>query len=209
MKISKTLGLSFLIGILLFVFFYSAMPVDHLKVLIQGNGVVGAILFIFLMFSATVVAPVTVLPLVPFASVIFGPLETALYSIIGWWFGSIVAFLIARYGGKPLLERFVSFEEIEKYESKIPKGLTFGGLVLLRTIIPVDILSYVVGLLSTISLTSYALATIIGIAPFAFLLSYGGSSFFDANYIVFMAVIIVAVGIFGGAIFLLKRKHLK
>jgi uncharacterized membrane protein YdjX (TVP38/TMEM64 family) len=40
-------------------------------------------------------------------------------------------------------------------------------------VIPVDILSYVVGLLTNMSLWKYTLATIIGITPFSFIFSYG------------------------------------
>ena len=46
---------------------------------------------------------------------------------------------------------------------------------MLRAIIPVDILSYALGLFSKVDFKTYALATMIGIIPFTVILSYLGT----------------------------------
>ena len=129
-------------------FFFNG-PVDYLRSVIEGNGFVSAFAFIALMFIATVVAPLAALPLVPLFSPIFGPLHTVIYVVLGWSLGAVVAFLLARYIGRPALSRFVPLQTIEKYEKRLPSDVTFWGLVFLRMVVPVDVLSYAVGFIST------------------------------------------------------------
>ncbi len=74
---------------------------DDIITYIENNRVKGAFLFASIMFLATVIAPITVLPLVPLVSPLLGPLTTALASCIGWTLGAIVAFCIARKFGQP------------------------------------------------------------------------------------------------------------
>lgn len=174
----------------------NVVPLTEYRELIQEQSLQGAFFFITLMFLATVLAPLSALPLVPLVAPLFGPLWTALYAIVGWWLGALVAFLIARYGGKPLLTRFVSIKEIEKMESKIPEHTTFWGLVVLRMVVPVDMLSYALGLLSSVSFRVYAAATLLGIIPFALIFSYGGSALLESNYLFLGGTVILALCLF-------------
>jgi len=184
-------------------------PVIFLENMIADNSIASAAIFIFLMFITTVIAPLAMLPMVPMIAPFFGPFLTAIYTIVGWGFGAIVAFLLARHIGRPLLEKIVSLEEIEKYESRIPENMTFWGLVLLRMVVPVDILSYALGFLSKIPLYRYSLATIIGISPFAFLFSYMGDSFLDGDYFVFTSIFVGSLVMFIVVFYLLiKNKKL-
>ena len=64
----------------------------------------------------------------------------------------------------------------------------------MRMILPVDVLSYLLGLFSKVDLKTYTLATFIGVIPFAFILSYIGSLSFA--YQLFSLF-------FGGIIFLI------
>jgi uncharacterized membrane protein YdjX (TVP38/TMEM64 family) len=156
---------------LIFVFWQE--PVNYLERFITDNSLLSISIFIFLMFISTVFAPLTVLPFVPFVAILLGSFNTAIYSMVGWTLGSVVSFLIARNLGKPVLFKFVSKKDIIKYHKYIPEDVNFWWIVFLRMVIPVDILSYVVGLLTNMSLWKYTLATIIGITPFSFIFSYG------------------------------------
>ena len=150
------------------------------------NDILGAISFILLFTLVTVIAPLTALPLVVPASAIFGPFLTSIYSIAGWTLGAVIAFLIARHLGKPILTSFVSLESLEKYEKYFGDRVEFLGLVLLRMVLPVDLLSYAVGLLSRISFKKYILATVIGISPFAFIFAYIGDALAQKQYTAFI-----------------------
>ena len=149
------------------------MPVELLGSYVVDNSLLSISFFIFLIFLSTVFAPLTVLPIVPFVAVFFGSFQTAVYLIMGWVLGSIVAFWIARRFGKPILVKFVSQKKIDRYRKFVPEDVEFWWVVFLHIIIPVDILGYLVGLLSKMSFKKYTLATFIGIIPFSFIFSYG------------------------------------
>jgi len=135
-------------------------------------GLVGMATYVAAGIVATVVALVSTIPLIPIASELWGPLTTALLSIFAWGIGSIVAFLIARGYGRPLVARFADMEKVGKYEKALEGKYLFWNIVFLRMAVPVDILSYAIGLFSSVRLSTYALATFIGITPFAFVFSY-------------------------------------
>lgn len=136
-------------------------------------GVVAYVVFVTL--NAVIVAPVGAVPLIPLATEIWGMVPTALFNIIGWTIGSIIAFGIARVFGRPYVERLVGAKNLDKSEKYFPQNALFWNVVLLRMILPVDILSYGLGLFSTLRLSSYTLATLIGVTPFAFIFSYAAT----------------------------------
>jgi uncharacterized membrane protein YdjX (TVP38/TMEM64 family) len=109
------------------------------------------------------------------AGAAFGPFYGALYAVIGAEIGAIVCFLIARSLGREALFRVL------KTESTFCQTCTdhqLMGVVFLARLIPVfsfDVVSYGAGL-SNISLKSYALATLAGMAPPTFAFTYLGRS---------------------------------
>lgn len=132
----------------------------------------GVIAYIGSAILATVLAPVSATPLIPIASQLWGPVLSAIYSIIGWMIGAMIAFWIARRYGYERVRRLVKIQKLQRYLSYIPEKNLFWTVVFMRIVLPVDILSYALGLFSTMSLWSYALATLVGITPFAFIFAY-------------------------------------
>ena len=57
-------------------------------------------------------------------------------------------------------------------EGFLPKRYLFLAVVFLRIALPVDLLSYALGLFGVMQFWPYIAATIIGITPFAFVFSY-------------------------------------
>lgn len=132
----------------------------------------GIVFYILITIIAVVIAPVSTLPLLPVAVKLWGSFYAAVFSIIGWTIGSAIAFWLARRYGKPFISKIISTNKIEKIEKIIPKNNIFISIILLRIALPVDILSYSLGLFSSISFKLYITATIIGLSPFAFAFSY-------------------------------------
>ena len=144
---------------------------DRLKdiVFIQGTAGVGLYILVSLLGSVT---PLSTMPLLPVAVALWGNLAAAIFSIIGWWLGAMLAFSLSRWFGKPLIAKIVALEEIRRIEKIIPAKNIFLSIVILRIVLPVDVLSFGLGLFSPVSWGVYALATLVGIIPFAFILSY-------------------------------------
>ena len=189
------------IGILtiLIFFIFSSYIIQNNFVNVRNlleNNLAGMLTYIFILVLATVIAPVSALPLLPLASNIWGWILAALLSIIGWTLGAVIAFTIARKYGVPLVKRFISLEKIAKFESKIPKENVFWSIVFLRMAVPVDILSYILGLFSHIRFRTYLLATLIGVSPFAFVFAFLGSlPFYYQIIALFFALLIILIGL--------------
>jgi len=140
---------------------------------IRTKPLMGAFLYIALLVASVVLLPFSSLPLLPIATRIFGVWMTGVLSIVGWWLGCLIAFQIARLG-RSVLERFVSFEVVDRLERRIPTDINFFGIVMLRMILPVDLTSFALGLLKHLHFSIYAVASLLGIIPFAFVWSYAG-----------------------------------
>lgn len=138
------------------------------------DGWFGMVIYVLLKIVATVFAPITVLPMIVLAVGLWGVFIAAVLSVVGWTIGGVIAFGLARRFGVPIIKRFISLDEIYKLEDKMKIGNTFWSVLFLRMIVPVDVLSYALGLFSKIGFGSYALATFIGVIPFAFAFAYLG-----------------------------------
>jgi len=131
--------------------------------------------YVIIAVIATVAAPVSAGPLIPIAANAWGVAITAALSILGWTIGSLVAFAIGRRYGLPLAQKFFSVRNLENMHKHIPQERIFWSVVLLRIMIPVDLLSYALGIFGVLGWRRYTLATIIGITPFAFIFAYLGT----------------------------------
>ena len=111
--------------------------------------------YVTLLAASVVLMPFSSLPLLPLATSVFGVALTALLSALGWWLGCLVAFQLARRG-RHLLERFTSLQAIDRLEARVPADVGFGAIVLLRMVLPVDLVSFALGLLKQLPFSRYA-----------------------------------------------------
>lgn len=132
-------------------------------------------LYVLITIFAVVVAPFSTVPLIPIASNLWGWQVAGVLSILGWAIGAQLAFLLARRFGKPFVEKIYSFKKLHTFEKYFTNKNLFWTVIFLRMIIPVDILSYALGLFSEIKSVTFFFATLIGITPFAFIFAYAGN----------------------------------
>jgi uncharacterized membrane protein YdjX (TVP38/TMEM64 family) len=150
--------------------------------------VLGAGIYLVLVVASVVLLPFSSLPLLPLATRSYGVVLTALLSAAGWWAGCLIAFQIARLGRR-YLERITSMEAIDRLEEKVPEDVGFGGIVVLRIILPVDVVSFALGLLKRLRFRTYAAASFVGILPFAFIWSYAGGQLGTGRFLSFALVV--------------------
>lgn len=191
--INYIVGVAAIVAIFIVVSGIVALNEKELKAFIYRHETGGALAYIVLGIIATVVAPLSSLPFLPLVSLLYGWFWAAIFSIISWSIGSLIAFWIARTYGKSIVKRFVSLERVEKIEARIPKERFFWTIVLLRIIVPVDALSYALGLFSTMRTWEYMLATVVGITPFAFVWAYFGSMSPKQLVVVVVVMLVVYV----------------
>lgn len=175
--------------------------VSWLEAWIGQNRALGAAIYVVVVAASVVVMPFSSLPLLPLAARSYGVVATALLSAAGWWIGCLIAFAIARLG-RGYLERFTSLEAVDRMEDRVPRDVGFGGIVVLRMILPVDLVSFALGLLKRLPFRTYAVASLIGILPFAFVWSYAGGRLGAGELLSFIVVVL------GMAALVLVVRHL-
>jgi uncharacterized membrane protein YdjX (TVP38/TMEM64 family) len=157
---------------------------ESLKEFIDHHPVEGVIAYITLNILDAVIAPGATLPLIPIAARTWGRVPAALVTTIGWTAGSLVAFYIARRWGAPIVKKLTSMERVKRLRPYVPKH-PFWSVVLLRLVVPMDVISYVLGLFTEMTWPSYALATALGLTPSAFILTYIGKTPRAYDFIMF------------------------
>jgi len=192
---SKKLGAVLIVILFIFSAILSNVYKEQLQGIVGEHHLVGGFIYIVLVVISAVIAPINALPLLPVVSVLWGPVNAALLSIVGWTLGSIVIYWLLKKYGRPFVGRFVNLKEYEEKQLHIPEKNKFWILVGLRMIIPVDVLSYILGIFVPMSWKLYISTTIIGITPFAFILAY--SSILPIMYQVIAGIIGVIILIFG------------
>lgn len=188
-KLSAIIGIIIILIFFLLTSYLVKNNLNYIEYLI-GAGYISMLIFIFILIVSTVIAPVNAVPLLPVASFMWGWFTTGILSIIGWTIGAMIAFGLSRNFGVPLVKKFVPLKDIGKYEKLIPEKNLFWSIVFLRMSIPVDILSYILGLFSHIRYSTYFFATLVGITPLAFVLAYAGTLPVKYQIIAFLAAII-------------------
>lgn len=168
--------LSLILVVLLFIT-VSVIVKDNLEFfnsLIKEYFVLGMFLFVIVEILSIVVAPITSLPIIPLASNTYGIWITSILYVIGGIIGSVIAFILGRKLKNKFLSKMVSLQEVALVEEAIPRKHYFWTLVLMRIVIPADILSYALGITSNVSYRIFVLTTIIGIIPSALFFAYLG-----------------------------------
>ncbi|HEX9368005.1 MAG TPA: VTT domain-containing protein [Vicinamibacterales bacterium] len=167
--ISLAIVASIIIAALLLARHYDA----PLRRFIEENPVPGVFLYVLLNILDAMVAPGATLPLIPIAAKAWGRIPAALVTTVGWTTGSLLGFLIARRWGASAVRKITSYDRVKRLRKYIPDNL-FWSVVLLRTVLPMDVISYVLGLFTEMSWQSYLAATSLGLLPSAILLAYLG-----------------------------------
>ena len=174
-KIKAVIPVAIIVALFVVSAFYSQKYDEEAKIFVEKGGVFGMVAYVVIAVIATVAAPISAGPLIPIAANAWGVAITAALSILGWTIGSLVAFAIGRRYGLPLAQKFFSVRNLENMHKHIPQERIFWSVVLLRIMIPVDLLSYALGIFGVLGWRRYTLATIIGITPFAFIFAYLGT----------------------------------
>ena len=190
------------IVLLLFGFFVLGRFVDleetlnpsRLATLLDEAGSFAPLIFILSMAVAVVISPIPSLPLDLAAGAAFGPFLGTTYAVIGAEIGAILSFLIGRALGQDLLTKLLR-TNVAFCEQCSDAHLMI--LLVLARLLPVfsfDIISYGAGL-TNMSLKAFAIATLVGMIPPTFALTYLGSSVVSIQWPLILTGIVM-VGFF-------------
>lgn len=147
-----------------------------LKLTIANTGLLGILVYISVIALAVVLSPIPGAPLTVAAGAVWGPIFAGIYSVIGGFLGSLIAYSIGKTLGRSAVHALTGKVV---YFSK-DRGEIYVGVVIFATrLLPVmsfDLISYAAGM-TGLSLSIYAPATLLGMTPSTLLLTYMGASF--------------------------------
>lgn len=175
--IKGALALSLILFLFLIQYFWDIVSLfspDRIQLILGKAGTFAPILYMIIMALAVVISPIPSVPLDVAAGVFFGPLMGTIYSAIGALGGAVVSFLIARFLGREVIERFLGghINFCTKCSDRLLTKVIF--LSRLLPIVSFDIISYGAGL-TKISLKKFSVATFLGMLPLTFVYNYFGS----------------------------------
>jgi uncharacterized membrane protein YdjX (TVP38/TMEM64 family) len=123
--------------------------IEDLRNYVASFGYLAVIIYVVMNFLQVVVLPIPGFIAVGTGVALFGPLKTAIYSLIGILLGSFVAFFIGRVLGYKVVKWIVGKETLDKWLKSIKNKdkvvLTF---MFLFPFFPDDVLCFVAGLSS-------------------------------------------------------------
>jgi uncharacterized membrane protein YdjX (TVP38/TMEM64 family) len=156
-----------------------------------SDNVYGEFLYFLISVFSVVIAGISASPLIPLANVIWGPAITLTLTAIGWTIGSMIAFWLSRRFGEKLVCRIVNKCDFEDYRNNIGTKNLFWQLLLARIFLPVDVLSYVIGLFTKMNWFLFFLSTLIGSFLFTILAIVASS--FDVVYQIIFGIIFLII----------------
>ncbi|MBD3155862.1 MAG: hypothetical protein GF368_04355 [Candidatus Aenigmarchaeota archaeon] len=141
--------------------------------IIEAYGPIG---LLFVMIIQTIIAPIPSEAMIVFAGAIgIRLLDIVIFGGIGTIVGAVIAFWIARKGGRPIVKKLVGEDWIENLDEwVIENGKTGIFVTRLIPIIPFDLISYITGVTS-LSFKDYMIATALGAFPRMLILGSIGS----------------------------------
>lgn len=145
--------------------------------MVQQFGVIAPVVYVILHATQVVVMAIPGYAIAVVGGVLFGPVFGTLYTMIGVTVGSAVAFLIARSYGRPVVERVIREDALDRFDSFI-QGAGLPGLFLfvLIPVLPEDVISFVAGV-SHFRLSTFVVVIFLGRLPAATVAVLAGDGF--------------------------------
>lgn len=171
-------------------------------------GAYGKLALTAVMIIQTIIAPIPSEALLMFAGAVMNIWDVLVFGGLGLIIGSVIAFYIARRGGRPIVEKMIGNKWTDNIDSWVSrngtKAILFTRLI---PVIPFDLISYVSGVTS-MRFRDYFAATVIGAIPRCLVLAYAGSLAGGILASVGVGIeIVFAIGIVGIIVLLyLERK---
>ncbi|MCK5085070.1 MAG: VTT domain-containing protein [Candidatus Pacebacteria bacterium] len=206
-KLKSWVSILIFITIIIVITFYSSQffaNVENIRNLLAKTGVLAPLVFVMVQIVQVVIAPISHYMIQIAGGVVFGFWLGGALNYVGSAIGSIIAFLLARKYGKPLVSKIVNKRIMDKYESAIQKMGPFGlFLIYFLPIFPDDEIIYFVGL-SKMKFKDFLGATLFGRVGGMFGMAFVGATIAKPTKIGIIIILLLCV--IGAVIFCFREK---
>jgi uncharacterized membrane protein YdjX (TVP38/TMEM64 family) len=172
--------------------------------LIRVYPVWGMAVFVLLAAVSAMLAFISSAALIPVAIYAWGPTRCAALLWAGWFLGGVLAYIVGRFLGRPIVARLVRPATMARYEAYARRGAAFVPILLLQLAVPSDTAGYLFGMVrcpARIYLVALAVAEI----PYAVGAVYLGTSFLERRLVPLL--LLGAAGAVLGAVALWRVKR--
>ena len=149
--------------------------------------VLGKLLFVLLALASAMLAFFSSAILTPIGIYAWGTLETCVLLWIGWLLGGMIAFLVGRYLGRPVVSVLLGESRLSSWETQVGRHTKFIHILLFQAAVPSEIPGYVLGILRY-RFALYLAALAITELPYAIAVVFLGESFLKGESLLFVAV---------------------
>jgi uncharacterized membrane protein YdjX (TVP38/TMEM64 family) len=178
---------------------------ELLQSMIVSYGPLGLLV---VMVIQTIIAPIPSEALLMFAGIIgIDTFNIVFFGGSGLIIGSVIAFFLARWGGKPILSKMIGERWIGRVDRWVEKrGTKAIFITRLIPVIPFDLISYMAGI-TKLEFKNYLLATVLGAFPRALILAVIGVSAREVLSMIGIGLeMTFAIGIVGFIVLVLLEK---
>lgn len=178
---------------------------EKLKVIVNSYGIFAPLIFSLLVALQVFFAPIPGQVAGIMGGYLFGTFLGTFYGMIGILLGSIIAFLLSRKFGKPLVEKFIDKSTLKKFNRFIEKRGAFTLFLLyLIPLLPDDSFCYLAGL-TKIKLKTFLLVSLFGRLPGFLILNAFGEGLTSFSGEIMWAIFIIFLVISFVVYFNLKK----
>lgn len=174
-KINIYFGITIVFILFILISYFVEKNLGVLKEFAIDYYFLGLTVYLLILILETILIPISAIPFIPLISQSYGFFVSIILTLFGWVIGGVIAFAISRKFGKPFIKKIISLDKIEEYENLIPEHKKFISLILIRFFVPFDIINYLLGLFTKISLKTFFISTLLGTIPITFVLVYIGT----------------------------------
>lgn len=174
-----------------------------LQAWVEGLGVWGPLALVLLGVIQVLVAPLPGYPIVFVSAILYGGFWGAIYANLGILVAGLTAMSLARFFGRPLIERFFEQTELQRIERFLDNDSPWFWFIIL--FLPTGDLPYFAAGLSRISVRNYLYALSAARLPFTFVLTYAAAHAVSLPAEMFVLLTIPVLLLFGLAYWQQKR----
>ncbi len=173
--------------------------------ILPAHPVAGAFLLVLLAAASAMLAFLSSAVFLPAALQTWSEPVCAALLWVGWIVGGAVAYLIAKYLGRPAVTALGSSKSLGRYESVVGAKSSFGLVLLFQLAVPSEIPGYLFGL-ARYPFLKFIGALALAELPYALATVYAGAAFMQRRLIPLVLLIALAAILGVGAFKALRRR---
>ena len=173
-------------------FWYLVSDREAVSAFLTQIGIAGPLLLGLILVLQVVVAAIPGHVLMISGGYVYGFGVAFFVNLVATVGGSQAAFLLARWAGRPVVERLAPADVLDKWNKvSEEKGLIFFLLAFMLPIFPADVMNYVAGM-SSLSSSRFFIANLFGRLPGVLLLTAVGAYGFELSAWGWLVILVVA-----------------